>query len=89
MLCINEEQTHTQFINPMLEKMSVSTGAWSNLSDTLEPHMKYKQRSGTFLELDLVDSIAISGYILPTKSGEKMYVVEYCRFKNVRRRWQL
>jgi type I restriction enzyme, R subunit len=43
------------------------------------PRMKNKARYDTFLGLDLVDSIAISGYILLTKSGEKMYVAEYRR----------
>jgi type I restriction enzyme, R subunit len=41
--------------------------------------MKYKHRLEPFLELDLVDSIAMSGYILLTKSGEKLYVVDYRR----------
>ena len=36
-------------------------------------------RYDSFLELDLLDSIAVSGYILLTKSGEKMYVAEYRR----------
>ncbi|MBI5942982.1 MAG: DEAD/DEAH box helicase family protein [Chloroflexi bacterium] len=49
------------------------------LRDVLSPCMKNKMRYDTFLELDLVDSIAISGYILLTKSGEKMYVAEYRR----------
>jgi type I restriction enzyme R subunit len=49
------------------------------LRDVLAPRMKNKVRYDTFLELDLVDSIAISGYILLTKSGEKMYVAEYRR----------
>lgn len=49
------------------------------LRDVLAPRMKNKARYDTFLELDLVDSIAISGYILLTKSGEKMYVAEYRR----------
>jgi len=49
------------------------------LRDVLAPCMKNKMRYDTFLELDLVDSIAISGYILLTKSGEKMYVAEYRR----------
>lgn len=49
------------------------------IRDVLAPRMKNKTRYDTFLELDLVDSIAISGYILLTKSGEKMYVAEYRR----------
>ncbi|MGE5777561.1 MAG: DEAD/DEAH box helicase family protein, partial [Chloroflexota bacterium] len=49
------------------------------LRDVLAPRMKHKMRYDTFLELDLVDSIAVSGYILLTKSGEKMYVAEYRR----------
>src|SRR6266498_3834690 len=49
------------------------------IRDVLAPRMKNKARYDTFLELDLVDSIAISGYILLTKSGEKMYVAEYRR----------
>jgi len=49
------------------------------LRDVLSPCMKNKMRYDSFLELDLLDSIAISGYILLTKSGEKMYVAEYRR----------
>ena len=49
------------------------------LRDVLAPRMKNKARYDTFLELDLVDSIAVSGYILLTKRGEKMYVAEYRR----------
>ncbi len=61
------------------ELTNASLSELSNLRDALAPHMKYKRRLDTFLELDLVDSIAISGYILLTKSGEKMYVAEYRR----------
>ncbi len=43
--------------------------------------MKNKRRLDTFLELDLLDSISLHGYILLTKSGEKMYVAEYRRVK--------
>ncbi|MBL8080248.1 MAG: DEAD/DEAH box helicase family protein [Anaerolineales bacterium] len=49
------------------------------LRDTLSPCIKNKIRYDSFLELDLLDSIAVSGYILLTKSGEKMYVAEYRR----------
>jgi len=49
------------------------------LRDILSPCMKNKMRYDSFLELDLLDSIAVSGYILLTKSGEKMYVAEYRR----------
>jgi type I restriction enzyme R subunit len=49
------------------------------IRDVLAPRMKNKARYDTFLELDLVDSIAISGYILLTERGEKMYVAEYRR----------
>ena len=61
------------------ELTNASLSDLTNLRDALAPQMKYKRRFDTFLELDLVDSIAISGYILLTKSGEKMYVVEYRR----------
>lgn len=61
------------------ELMNASLSDLTNLRDALAPQMKYKRRLDTFLELDLVDSIAISGYILLTKSGEKMYVAEYRR----------
>ena len=61
------------------ELTNASLSDLSNLRDALAPQMKYKRRLDTFLELDLVDSIAISGYILLTKSGEKMYVAEYRR----------
>jgi type I restriction enzyme, R subunit len=61
------------------ELTNASLSDLSSLRDGLAPQMKYKRRLDTFLELDLVDSIAISGYILLTKSGEKMYVAEYRR----------
>ncbi len=61
------------------ELTNASLSDLTNLRDALAPQMKYKRRLDTFLELDLVDSIAISGYILLTKSGEKMYVAEYRR----------
>src|SRR5215216_482277 len=61
------------------ELTNASLSDLSNLRDALAPQMKYKRRLDTFLELDLVDSIAIHGYILLTKSGEKMYVAEYRR----------
>lgn len=61
------------------ELMNASLGDLTQMRDALAPQMKYKRRLDTFLELDLVDSIAISGYILLTKSGEKMYVAEYRR----------
>ncbi len=61
------------------ELTKASPSELTALRDALAPQMKYKRRLDTFLELDLVDSIAISGYILLTKSGEKMYVAEYRR----------
>jgi len=66
------------------ELTSASLSDLTNLRDVLAPQMKYKRRLDTFLELDLVDSIAISGYILLTKSGEKMYVAEYRRLVEAR-----
>jgi len=59
--------------------MEFSNNELNLLRDVLAPRMKNKARYDTFLELDLVDSIAISGFILLTKSGEKMYVAEYRR----------
>jgi type I restriction enzyme R subunit len=61
------------------ELMKASQSDLTRLRDVLAPQMKYKRRLDTFLELDLVDSIAISGYILLTRRGEKMYVAEYRR----------
>jgi type I restriction enzyme, R subunit len=61
------------------ELTNASQSDLSNLRDALAPQMKYRRRLDTFLELDLVDSIAIHGYILLTKSGERMYVAEYRR----------
>ncbi|MGB8980489.1 MAG: DEAD/DEAH box helicase family protein [Anaerolineales bacterium] len=61
------------------ELKDASLSDLSKLRDMLAPQMKYKRRLDTFLELDLVDSIAISGYIILTRSGEKMYVAEYRR----------
>ncbi len=51
----------------------------SRLRDGLAPQMKYKKRPDTLLKLDLLDFIALSGYILLTKSGEQVYVTEYRR----------
>ena len=61
------------------ELTNASQADLTRLRDALAPQMKYKRRLDTFLELDLVDSIAISGYILLTRRGEKMYVAEYRR----------
>jgi type I site-specific restriction endonuclease len=55
------------------ELTNASLSDLTNLRDALASQMKYKRRLDTFLELDLVDSIAISGYILLTKSGEIMH----------------
>src|SRR5688572_2261007 len=66
------------------ELTNASLSDLTNLRDALAPQMKYKRRLDTFLELDLVDSIAISGYILLTRSGEKMYVAEYRRLVEAR-----
>lgn len=65
--CIPEE-----LLNATLEDLTT-------ISNVLAPQMKYKRKPDRFIELDLLDSIAISGYILLTKSGEKMYVAEYRR----------
>ncbi|MCX6083091.1 MAG: type I restriction endonuclease, partial [Chloroflexi bacterium] len=51
----------------------------TRMRDGLAPQMKNKRRVNTFLELDLPDFIALSGYIMLTKSGEQVYVVEYRR----------
>ncbi len=59
------------------ELMNASQSDLSNLRGALAPQMKYKRRLDTFLELDLLDSISLHGYILLTKSGEQMYVAEY------------
>jgi type I restriction enzyme R subunit len=69
---------HVQMCIPE-ELTNASLSDLTNLRDALAPQMKYKRRLDTFLELDLVDSIAIHGYILLTKSGEKRYVAEYRR----------
>ncbi len=61
------------------ELMNASLSDLTELRDGLAPQMRYKKKLDAFLELDLVDSIAVSGYILLTKSGEKMYVTEYRR----------
>jgi len=61
------------------ELMNATLGDLTNISNALAPQMKYKRKPDRFIELDLLDSIAISGYILLTKSGEKMYVAEYRR----------
>ncbi|NWG34606.1 MAG: DEAD/DEAH box helicase family protein [Chloroflexi bacterium] len=59
------------------ELLKASPSDLTALRDALAPQMRYKQRLDKFIELDLLDSIAVSGYILLTKSGEKMYVTEY------------
>ncbi len=61
------------------ELTDASPSELTALRDALAPQMKYKRKPDRFIELDLLDSIAISGYILLTKSGEKMYVAEYRR----------
>jgi type I restriction enzyme R subunit len=61
------------------ELMNATLNDLTNISNALAPQMKYKRKPDRFIELDLLDSIAISGYILLTKSGEKMYVAEYRR----------
>ncbi len=61
------------------ELTKASLSELTALRDALAPQMKYKRKPDKFIELDLLDSIAISGYILLTKSGEKMYVAEYRR----------
>ncbi len=61
------------------ELTKASPSELTALRDALAPQMKYKRKPDKFIELDLLDSIAISGYILLTKSGEKMYVAEYRR----------
>jgi type I restriction enzyme R subunit len=53
--------------------------------DSLAEQMKNKQKDTEPLELDyLRDMIAVRGYILLTKSGEKMYVAEYRRLVEAR-----
>jgi type I restriction enzyme R subunit len=59
------------------ELAKASLSDLTELRDVLAPQMKYKRRLDTFLELDLIDSISLHGYVLLTKSGEKMYVAEY------------
>ena len=49
----------------------------TRMRDALAPQMKYKRRLDTFLELDLLDDIALRGYIVLTSSGTQMYVAEY------------
>ena len=61
------------------ELLNATLDDLTNISNALAPQMKYKRKPDRFIELDLLDSIAISGYILLTKSGEKMYVAEYRR----------
>jgi type I restriction enzyme R subunit len=62
------------------EKLEKATPAeLTSLRDGLAGQMKYKKRPDTFLALDLPDFIAMSGYILLTKSGEQVYVAEYRR----------
>ena len=59
------------------ELTKASLDELTELRNVLAPQMKYKRRLDTFLELDLLDSISLHGYILLTKSGEQMYVAEY------------
>jgi len=58
---------------------NASLGDLIRMRDGLAPQMKNKRRVNTFLELDLPDFIALSGYILLTRSGEQVYVAEYRR----------
>jgi type I restriction enzyme R subunit len=77
---VNDPKCRPQVQKCLPEELTnASLGDLTQVREALAPQMKYKRRLDTFLELDLVDSIAISGYILLTKSGEKMYVAEYRR----------
>ena len=69
-------KSHVQKCIPE-ELKNASHGELTELRDVLAPQMKYKRRLDTFLELDLLDEISLHGYILLTRSGEKMYVAEY------------
>jgi type I restriction enzyme R subunit len=57
--------------------LEASAKELDQIRDGLAPQMKNKRRVDTFLELDLPDFIALSGYILLTNSGEQVYVAEY------------
>ena len=59
--------------------LEASTNELNQIRDGLASQMKNKRRVDTFLELDLPDFIAMSGYILLTQSGEQVYVAEYRR----------
>jgi type I restriction enzyme R subunit len=61
------------------ELTNANSSELTDLRDALAPQMKYKRRLDTFLELDLMDDIALRGYIVLTKSGTQMYVAEYRR----------
>ncbi|MDR3577852.1 MAG: DEAD/DEAH box helicase family protein [Anaerolineaceae bacterium] len=49
----------------------------SEIAEKLAPQMKYRKKVSSFLTLDLKDVIELSGYIMLTQSGEKVYVKEY------------
>jgi type I restriction enzyme R subunit len=51
----------------------------NHLREQAAPQMKNKRRQSIFINLDLEDKIALSGYILLTGSGEQVYVAEYRR----------
>ena len=59
--------------------LEASADELNAMRDGLAPQMKNKHRPDTFLELDLPDYIALSGYILLIQSGEQVYVAEYRR----------
>jgi type I restriction enzyme, R subunit len=59
------------------ELKDASLADLTELRDALAPQMRYKRRLDTFLQLDLLDDIALRGYVILTRSGEKIYVAEY------------
>jgi len=59
------------------ELKDASLADLTELRDALAPQMRYKRRLDTFLQLDLLDDIALRGYGILTRSGEKIYVAEY------------
>ncbi len=69
-------QPHVQKCIPK-ELKDASLADLTKLRDALAPQMRYKRRLDTFLQLDLLDDIALRGYVILTRSGEKIYVAEY------------
>ncbi|MEI7989449.1 MAG: DEAD/DEAH box helicase family protein [Chloroflexota bacterium] len=81
--CLPDFVVQDPALSPLVQRCTpealsnASTAELSEVDQKLGPQMKNKRRLDSFLTLDLADQIALSGYIMLTRSGEKVYVKEY------------